>query len=230
MKNTLCNIRRQLIYLTKQPIDLVVNRNKSTFIKVIFQTPILVSIHEAFLHANTSILHSLAQYILGHKNEEDSLYTYILNHTKLYPTNSVITHSKGDVYDLHLLYKKLNKTYFQNALTLQTTWWKEKHASSSSICTLGQFIDTLNLIKIHSLLDQAIIPHYVVENVLFHEMLHAIVPHKRTPNGRTSVHHKEFRSSERVYPLFDKAEAWLQAHRFMFFKHRQVLHKPSKTS
>jgi hypothetical protein len=67
------------------------------------------------------------------------------------------------------------------------------------------------LIRIHCLLDQSFVPRYVVENVVFHEMLHQLIP-RQYMNGRWSIHPPEFRRQERRFCYYQQAEQWQRQH------------------
>jgi len=55
------------------------------------------------------------------------------------------------------------------------------------------------------------VPRYVVENVVFHEMLHQLIPSQYL-NGRWSVHPPEFRRQERRFLYHQQAEQWQRQH------------------
>jgi hypothetical protein len=57
-------------------------------------------------------------------------------------------------------------------------------------------------------LDSAAVPKFVVEYVLFHEMLHIAHPAKHK-NGRRYHHTPAFRRDERRFAHFHAAEKWI---------------------
>jgi hypothetical protein len=68
-----------------------------------------------------------------------------------------------------------------------------------------------HLVRIHRVLDQAAVPEFFVRFVVFHELLHAAIPARRT--GRRTVHHgADFRRIERAYPDFERAKRWENEH------------------
>ena len=215
MKQTQEHLQERLRSSLQQPIHVVLNRNSSTFVKVRFANPIVASLHEAFLEAPLPIVNALASYISGNKGEKEVLYTYMVQHLRTTSTKKQVF-PRGSTYDLEALFHKLNREHFDQTLSLTTTWWKKKHTSRTSY-TLGLFVDTLQLIKIDSLLDTPKVPQYVVETVLHHEMLHAVVVPKKDSAGRMIVHTPEFRYRERSFPAFRDTEKWLKEHRSLFF-------------
>ena len=76
---------------------------------------------------------------------------------------------------------------------------------------LGTYSDHDRLIRIHRCLDSADVPAFVVESVVYHEMLHADLP-VEIHNGRRRLHTPEFRRRERLFHRFTEAESWLDEH------------------
>lgn len=214
MKPNLFELQRRLLQYIQKPLEVSLNRNSSTFIRVQFRKPIIASVHEAFLDAPEAIIRSLASFISGNKIEEEKLYAFMVEYFKKTPSKK--TSPKGKTYDLAALFQQLNNEYFSERLSLTTTWWKKKKLSRTS-CTLGVFVDALQLIKIDALLDTPQVPQYVVESVLHHEMLHALIPPKKDRAGRFLAHTPEFRTRERSFPHFHETEAWLRNNPSLFF-------------
>ncbi len=117
----------------------------------------------------------------------------------------VITSSKGERYDLDRIFDKLNKDYFGNALTKPVLTWSAR----KTYRILGHYDATHKTIAISKSLDSAKVPPFVVEYVVFHEMLHILHPAKLIGNRR--YHHTpEFRRDERHFLYFDEAEKWIE--------------------
>ncbi len=56
------------------------------------------------------------------------------------------------------------------------------------------------VIRINPLLDQPFVPRWFLEYVLYHEMLHSVVPDEFDSSGRRRVHTEEFYRRERSFP------------------------------
>jgi len=82
---------------------------------------------------------------------------------------------------------------------------------SSSRRVLGRFDLRARRIEIHLALRDPAVPRAVLENVLHHELLHALLGGRRQ-GGRTVHHHREFRERERAYPGYADALAWERRH------------------
>jgi hypothetical protein len=64
------------------------------------------------------------------------------------------------------------------------------------------------VIRIHPLLDQPFVPRWFLEYVLYHEMLHSVVPEEVDSTGRRRIHTQEFYRRERAFPRYHRARRW----------------------
>ena len=111
----------------------------------------------------------------------------------------------GDFHDLAPLFDQLNREYFESALPRPRLAWSRRPWRS----TLGHFDPALNQIVLSRDLDRPRIPQYVVEYVLFHEMLHVKHPIKFA-RCRLESHSKKFRAEEKRYTNYTKAQKFLK--------------------
>jgi len=72
----------------------------------------------------------------------------------------------------------------------------------------GSYLADQDLIRIHPALDAAWVPRYFLESIVYHEMLHAVIPIAREESGRRCVHSDEFRRREREFHAFGEALDW----------------------
>lgn len=117
----------------------------------------------------------------------------------------VVTSAKGEVYDLEEMFAMLNFWYFGDRLERPTLTWSPR----KSYHILGHHDSTHNTISISRSLDSRSVPRFVVEYVLFHEMLHTAHPAKHV-NGRRYHHTAAFRRDERQFTRFHEAERWIE--------------------
>jgi hypothetical protein len=115
------------------------------------------------------------------------------------------TSSTGSTYDLAKLFSDLNTRYFGGKLDSPLLSWSQRPARR----ILGHYDDVHRAIIISKSLDNARIPRFVIEYVLYHEMLHVKHP-ARVVSGRTIHHSRAFREDERLFEEFDKALTWLK--------------------
>lgn len=115
-----------------------------------------------------------------------------------------LTSPRGRHFDLEKIFHKLNLVYFQNELPKPVLSWSKRKTRRR----LGHHDPAHEAIIISRSLDEPDVPRYVVEYVLYHEMLHLKHPVRRR-NGRRLVHTPEFRRDEEMFPYFEDAEEWL---------------------
>jgi predicted metal-dependent hydrolase len=67
-------------------------------------------------------------------------------------------------------------------------------------------------IRISPVLDAPDIPLYVIEWIVYHEMLHHVLPVERN-QGRRQYHTSRFKSLERAFVRYEEARKWEMANR-----------------
>ncbi len=117
----------------------------------------------------------------------------------------VVTTSKGTVYDLDEIFAALNENYFGNAIPKPALTWSAK----KTYRILGHHDATHDHVAISRSLDSLTVPKYVVEYVVFHEMLHIAHPTKHI-NGRRYNHTPAFKRDEQKFAYYDEAETWIE--------------------
>ena len=117
----------------------------------------------------------------------------------------IITSAQGDVYDLDEIFDALNRTYFRNALPKPVLSW----SSRKTYRILGHHDSAHETVVVSRSLDDKKVPKFVVEYVVFHEMLHIFHPTEHR-NGRRFNHTPAFRRNERKFRYFEEAESWIE--------------------
>ena len=110
----------------------------------------------------------------------------------------------GNVYQLEAIFNRLNRQYFKHALAKPSLSWSQRKTKS----VLGHHDYAQEAIVISRSLDSATVPAYVIEYVLYHEMLHIKHPPKIV-NGRRLYHTAAFRTDERRFARYDEANDWI---------------------
>ena len=165
------------------------------------------------------VLHALAcilvakLYRLKCSDEHERIYReYTSNPDVLSATESVrrrrgykcTTSSQGAVYDLEEVFDELNGRFFGRELARPVLSWSQQQTRR----VLGHHDHVHEAIIISRTLDSPRIPRFVLEYVLYHEMLH-IKHAARVVKGRTIYHGRQFRTDERRFERFDEALKWL---------------------
>jgi hypothetical protein len=114
------------------------------------------------------------------------------------------TSPRGQVYDLDELFNGLNARYFAGQLAKPLLSWSQQKTHR----VLGHHDHIHGAIIISRTLDEARIPRFVVEYVLYHEMLHAKHQPRRVAD-RTVYHPPQFRADELQFERYQEAVKWL---------------------
>lgn len=116
----------------------------------------------------------------------------------------VATLPQGRHFDLHALFGQLNQQYFGGELERPHIGWSTRSWRRQ----FGCYDPGPRQIVLNRRMDRSGVPQFVVEYVLFHEMLHAKHPTRRS--GCTLVSHSpEFRTEEKRFAQFDVARKFL---------------------
>jgi hypothetical protein len=117
----------------------------------------------------------------------------------------IITSAQGHFFDLDEIFIKLNAEYFRKTLPQPVLTWSAR----KTYRILGHHDATHETIVISKSLDDRNVPEFVVEYVVFHEMLHIHHPTMHR-NGRRYNHTPEFKRDERKFLHFEAAERWIE--------------------
>ena len=113
--------------------------------------------------------------------------------------------TQGKCRDLDKTFDRLNQEYFEGDLKKPDITWTRSRTRS----TLGMYDDTFNIIAINRRLDARHVPRYVLDYIMYHEMLHIRHPIV-VRNGRRMVHPRKFREDERKFRDHQRAKTWLR--------------------
>ena len=116
-----------------------------------------------------------------------------------------IVSGRGRHVDLEPLFYRLNQEYFGGTLSQPQLSWSMK----KSRYILGRYDSTNNVIFISRIFDAQNVPTYVVEYILFHEMLH-LKHRSRIEDCRMIVHTREFKDDEKTFRDYQKAKLFLK--------------------
>lgn len=117
----------------------------------------------------------------------------------------IVTTDKGEFFDLSAIFDQLNLDYFGGRLVKPVMTWSAK----KTYRILGHHDATHNTIVVSRSLDTKDTPRFVVEYIVFHEMLHIHHPTVHH-NGRRYNHTPAFRADEEKFQYFAAAEKWIE--------------------
>jgi predicted metal-dependent hydrolase len=197
--------------------------------------PLHLRIHHSFLSAGEEVLRAVAAFLASPRRSEGSrgaLATIREHFNRHRPERGaagstpgagrarrprrISVQPVGEVHDLRHVADDLNQRYFEGRLKVRITWGKASGETAhncrrtrTSSLQLGSYSYEDRLIRVHRVLDRPGIPRYVVESVVFHELLHADLP-PVVRGGKRYFHTPEFRRRERQFRHFERADVWVR--------------------
>ena len=208
-------IRRAL----STPADLVVTDNRRTMLSTKRRGEVLeVRLHHMFLDAPDEIIEELLSYLAeGDVRASRRIGEFIESNRDRIKARSrrrILLRTSGAHHDLHEIFEELSNSHFagEDVSGVKLSWGRlpPRRTRRRSI-RLGTYTHDSKLVRIHPALDQADVPRFFVAFVVFHELLHHVVP-SRTNAGRMQHHPPEFRRRERQHPDYGRAIRWEAKH------------------
>jgi hypothetical protein len=163
-----------------------------------------------------AIAYILVARLLGKRTPEDHERTYRdyacspqvlrdLDIARRERGRKMVSSSRGRIYDLDKLFQRLNRRHFDKELEKPVLTWSQRRTRH----ILGHHEALHDTIVISKTLDDPSVPEYVVEFILYHEMLHIKHP-ARLIKGRRYYHTNAFRAEEQRFPRYEEAQRWLE--------------------
>ncbi len=113
--------------------------------------------------------------------------------------------ARGHFYDLDAVFEDLNTRFFHGLMARPRMSWSQTKTRR----ILGHYDPAHNAIIISRVFDHLAVPRYVLEYIVYHEMLHLKHPVKLR-GSRRCVHSAEFQAEERLFPQVNEANAFLK--------------------
>ena len=192
-------------------------------------------IHHMFLDAPARVANALVRYVTrGDRRASILVGNYIeANGARLARrrARAIPLFAKGTHHDLLDLFKDMNDRYFGGACHALITWGRKQPRRSDGprkAIRLGSYSNLERIIRIHPALDRKWVPRYFVAYVVYHEMLHHMIPAARgnvrgggarlasaSARGETArrvLHPAEFLDREQLFRKYDRALEWEKQH------------------
>lgn len=169
--------------------------------------------NEAFLHASEDVWDAMFGSMLSKRSKKRKARVTAFLETEAY--NSVMFElqsfievsefsSKGVVHDLNTSFERVNQGYFEGVFDAPHLTWSETPTTSK----YGHYQFSTDTIMISTSLDRSDVPSFVVDFVMYHELLHK--KHGiQIVDGRRIAHTPQFREEERMFEQYEESEAFL---------------------
>ena len=117
--------------------------------------------------------------------------------------------AQGRWFNLRAIFDKMNARYFRNRIKdYRIVWGRKRRERPRETVVFGTIQEDDRIIRIHPLLDRGFVPTWFLEYVIYHEMLHSVVPDQFDKKGRRLVHHDDFNRRERKFHFYRRAKKW----------------------
>ena len=170
--------------------------------------------HEGFICAPPEIIEALVCSALAGKSADELAtvksyasgedFTEISLALSISDQNIKIS-ARGQKYDLEAVFRKVNKVYFGAELNMPKLAWSKIPTRRK----FGHYQPNSDTLIVSQTLDNAAVPVYVVEFIMYHELLHKKLG-TRVINGRHYAHTPEFKETERRFAAYDAAQDFLK--------------------
>jgi hypothetical protein len=116
----------------------------------------------------------------------------------------VVDGTRGAFHDLSESFDRVNARYFGGAMRRPRLTWSRSFTGRK----FGHYDHVKDWVMVSSTLDQERVPQFVIDYLMFHELLHK--KHGvRWVNGRGHAHTREFYADERRFERYNEADGWL---------------------
>jgi hypothetical protein len=207
------SLERKLRVAFGGPVVLSITDNRHSIITHRVQKGTLhARIHHMFLDAPAGVIDALVRYVTRGDRDASAILGEFIDDNGFRLARRkrgapLVT--KGRYHDLLTLFARTNERYFDGAMNALITWGKRGTSKSRARKTikLGSYSGVDRLIRVHPALDQKWVPRYFVAYIVYHEMLHHVIPGSRGL-GRVNLHPPEFKERERQFRHFQRSLDW----------------------
>lgn len=193
------------------PVQLVVTDNRRSMVSTKRRGHRLeVRLHHMFLDAPDAVVEELLCYLAeGDARSSRALGRFLEENRHRVRRRRILLRTQGRHHDLADIFDEVTLAHFPHGVEdARITWGKmpPRRRGRRSI-RLGTYTHDQRLVRIHPALDQDLVPRFFVAFVVFHELLHHVVPARRT-GTRLDYHPPEFREREGAHPDYARAVRW----------------------
>lgn len=176
----------------------------------------MIDLHECFIGITDSEIEAFTDYIvLERLNDIGNILKPILRRKEMltiqeFFSRETVSRQKeadpvGQYLNLNDSFNRVNAAYFGSKMLRPTLCW----SANSNRTLMGSYNEKTDILMVNRLLDKKKTPQYVLDFIMYHEMLHKALG-IQTKNGRRLSHTPEFREYERMFAQFQEAETYLK--------------------
>ncbi|MBN2803393.1 MAG: hypothetical protein JXR91_09885 [Deltaproteobacteria bacterium] len=219
--------------LLNRDVKVVLTNNRVSMISSrLINGTIHVRIHKMFKNADDDMLKALSLYLSGSRSKKaaDKIDAFIKEHSELIAskvlkpptpgtTKRYLQRAAGEYYNVHDILRSVKDRHFAGEIDDVYIFWGKRKTDNPGrrrkyvkTRALGSYRFSDKTIRINPVLDSPKIPLYFVEWVVYHELLHHLLPVEQT--GTTKRYHtKLFKEYEKKFYRYNEAAKWEETHR-----------------
>jgi hypothetical protein len=172
---------------------------------------VVLRCNEALIEAGNSVWLEIFQRVFNGEKSQVSLeaylhsgrYQHISRQIEAFAAGSFQT--RGQYFDLREVFERVNNDYFKGEMLCPQLHWNQTLTSGK----LGHYHVLRDELMVSVTLDHPNVPAYVMDYVMYHELLHKKHGVRRK-NGRTIGHFKAFREDEKRFPKYREANEFIK--------------------
>jgi hypothetical protein len=208
-------LERRIEAAFQGPVQLAVTDNRRRMVtRTRAKGTLRIRAHMMFLGAPERVLDALVRYVVSDERQaSQTIGEFIDANAHLIRASRSVPgplRSRGKVHDLMEIFAQISATYFGGAVgDVLIAWGRRTRARGKQRCSikLGSYSAVERLIRVHPVLDNEWVPRYFVSYIVYHELLHHLIPALRV-SGRAILHSRDFVRKERQFRHFERALAW----------------------
>ncbi len=215
-------LERRLSIAAMKPAMLSVTDNCRSMISFSVRQGVLQArLHHMFLDAPPLVRRALVSYVARGDREASSVVGRFIEQNghriRAWRPFQQPLRTQGDHHDLLSVFATLNRRYFGGTVEALLTWGRVGRRTDPGTpvvrrsIKLGSYSAVERLIRVHPVLDRPWVPRYFVSYIVYHEMLHHVIPAVET-GSRRLLHPAHFVEREQMFRDYDRALAWERAH------------------
>lgn len=186
-----------------------------------------VRVHMMFLDASERVVDALVRYVVdGDRDASEVVGSFIESNShriRAVQRTRGRLRPRGRVHDLYAILTEVSHRYLGAAVPpdVLITWGRAGHPGGTPRKTikLGSYSATERLIRVHPAIDKEWVPRYFISYIVYHELLHHVVPSMKE-GGRALLHSAEFLRRERQFRHYERAMEWERKHIHRLLKAR----------
>jgi hypothetical protein len=173
-----------------------------------------LTINEGFVQAPARVLKAILKSVLSGdpENYRQEIFRFTQSHEFSQisqalntPTQKSSQQTRGRFFDLQRVFERVNATYFEGRMAKPQLTWNETITKRK----LGHYEPDTDTVMVSITLDTSKTPQYVMDFIMYHELLHKQHGIKNV-RGRRYAHTASFRKAESEFKQYQQAQDYLR--------------------